>query len=56
MNNKPVGHKKITKENVNNRIASRGLTLLGEYVKYHTKTTFQCSKQHIWNATPANVL
>ena len=56
MNKKPVGHKRITKENVNNRIASRGLTLLGEYVKYHTKTTFQCSKQHIWNATPANVL
>lgn len=56
MNNKHIGHKKITKDDVNKRLADRGIVLLGEYLKSHSKTTFQCYKRHIWSATPANVL
>lgn len=56
MNNKQIRHKKITKDDVNNRLSCRGIVLLGEYLKCHTKATFQCNKGHTWSATPANVL
>ena len=51
-----MGTKKLTKEEVNNRISDRGIVMLGEYVAGHTKALFKCSKGHTWKATPANVM
>lgn len=51
-----ISRKRITKDDVNERLSGRGILLLGEYSKYHSKTTFQCDKSHTWSATPANVL
>lgn len=46
----------LSKEIVNERIADRGLILLGEYTNSVTKTSFQCSEGHTWEATPGNVM
>ncbi len=51
-----MGTKKLTKEEVNNRISDRGLIMLGEYVTTHTKTLFQCSKGHTWKARPSGIM
>jgi len=47
---------KLTKEEVNNRLAGRGIVLLGGYVNVSTKSLFQCNKGHTWSASPRNVL
>ena len=47
---------KLTKEDVNNRLSSRGIVLLGEYINSYTKTLFQCSERHTWEASPGNVM
>jgi len=47
---------KLTKEDVNNRISSRGIVLLGEYINSDTKTLFQCSEGHTWEAKPTNLI
>jgi len=44
-----------TKDVVNERIADRGLKMLGEYVSSHTKATFACAEGHQWEATPTNI-
>jgi hypothetical protein len=46
----------LSKEIVNERIADRGLVMLGEYVTSMTKTFFQCSEGHTWEASPGNVM
>ena len=46
----------LTKEEVNDRLSSRGIVLLGEYENSDTKARFQCSKEHTWEAKPTNVL
>jgi len=46
----------LSKEIVNERIANRGLALLGEYTNSVTKTLFQCSEGHTWEASPGNVM
>ena len=48
--------KKLTKEIVNERIADRGIKLIGEYENANTKTTFQCPEDHTWDATPDSVM
>lgn len=46
----------LSKEIVNTRIADRGLFMQGEYVNTITTTLFQCSKGHVWEASPGNVM
>lgn len=46
----------LSKEIVNERIADRGLVMLGEYTNSVTKTLFQCSEGHTWEASPGNVM
>lgn len=48
--------KRLTKEDVNNRLSGRGVLMIGEYVTTHSKTLFQCEDGHTWKATPANVM
>jgi len=50
------GNAKLTKEEVNTRIADRGITMLGEYMGAHVSTLFQCSEGHTWEARPANII
>jgi hypothetical protein len=47
---------RLTKDTVNERIADRGIRLIGEYVNNRTKTLFQCSEGHRWEATPGAVM
>jgi hypothetical protein len=46
----------LSKEIVNERIADRGLVMLGEYVNSVTTTLFQCSEGHTWEASPGSVM
>jgi hypothetical protein len=48
--------KTLTKEDVNDRLSSRGIVLLGEYINSDTKTLFQCSEEHTWEAKPTGVI
>ena len=51
-----AGQFPLSKEIVNERIADRGIVLLGKYTNLGTKTLFQCDEEHIWEASPGNVL
>jgi len=46
---------KLTKETINERIASRGFILIGDYINASTKTAFQCALGHIWIAKYLNI-
>ena len=46
----------LTKQVVNERIADRGLELVGEYVNAKHKSEFRCSEGHTWLATPGDVM
>jgi len=48
--------RKLTSEVVNKRIASRGIRLIGDYVGSKTKTNFECSEGHQWEAEPDSVM
>ena len=48
--------RKLTSEVVNKRIASRGIRLTGDYVGSKTKTNFECSEGHQWEAEPGSVM
>ena len=48
--------KKLTAEEVNARLADRGLKLVGEYKGAKVPSEFQCSYGHSWTATPSNVI
>jgi hypothetical protein len=48
--------KKLANRDVNNRLSSRGIVLLGDYVNSNTKALFQCSAGHTWETTPTNVI
>jgi len=50
------GNIRFTKEIVNDRIKSRGIAMIGEYANSITKTKFQCSHGHTWDATSGNVI
>lgn len=50
------GNHALTKEIINERLAHRGIKLIGEYRTNHFKTTFQCAEGHEWKADPAAVL
>jgi hypothetical protein len=46
----------LTTENVNARIADRGIVMLDEFITNSVKVSFQCNEGHIWDAKPNNVL
>jgi hypothetical protein len=48
--------KSLTKDIVLRRIASRGITIVGEYINVKTKTMFQCKEGHVWGAPASNVM
>lgn len=47
---------KLTKEIVNERLKDRGIQLIGEYLRVHTKAEFECKYGHKWSATPSSVI
>ena len=51
-----AGKAPLSKEIVNERIADRGIKLVGDYVKSSTKTTFECKEGHKWDAKPSSVM
>ena len=48
--------KVLTKDIVLRRLASRGITIVGEYLGGKAKTRFQCKEGHAWDAQPRNVM
>ncbi len=46
----------LSKEIVNERIADKGIEMLGEYVNNSTNALFKCNEGHTWEAMPANVV
>lgn len=46
---------KLTKEDINKKLEGTGVKLIGQYISSKTKTEFQCSEGHIWEARPGNV-
>jgi hypothetical protein len=46
----------LSKEIVNERIAHRGLSLIGKYTNTVSTSIFQCSEGHSWEASPGNVM
>ena len=51
-----AGKARVTKEIVNERIADRGIKVIGELVGSHTKATFECAEGHQWETTPNSVM
>lgn len=50
------GTKRLTSDIVNARLASKKISLIGEYESALTKSQFQCNLGHIWTAKPADVM
>jgi len=48
--------KKLTINDINKRLESRNIKLVGDYLGARTKTSFSCCKNHVWMASPTNVL
>ena len=46
----------LSPEVVNERLAKRGLVLVGEYINSVSPTQFQCGEGHTWEAAPGNVM
>ena len=47
---------KLTTEEINTRLADRGIKIIGEYTNQRTKTTFSCLSGHTWEATPHSIM
>jgi len=50
------GVAKLSKEVVNERIARRGLVMVGDYKTVTAKSLFQCEKGHTFRASPSSIL
>ena len=50
------GKAKLSKEIVNERIADRGISLVGEYTGSLIKALFQCSQGHQWMSKPNHIM
>jgi hypothetical protein len=50
------GQAPLSKEIVNERIASRGIVMLGDYKNVDTKALFRCNEAHTWETTPYHVM
>lgn len=48
--------RRLTKDQINQRLIDRGITIVGEYVNAHSKTKFMCEHRHEWLALTCNVL
>lgn len=48
--------RKISKEEINHRLAPRGITIIGNLIDTRHKSTFQCSNGHIWESNVNNIL
>jgi hypothetical protein len=48
--------RKISKEEINQRLALRGITIIGNLIDTKHKSTFQCSNGHEWEANVNNIL
>jgi len=46
----------LSKEIVNDRIADRGISLIGDYTTARTKALFRCPEGHEWMAAPSDVM
>ena len=51
-----AGNAPLSKSIINERIAHRGIMVVGEYKNTDTKTTFWCGSGHEWSARPAHVM
>lgn len=47
---------RLTTSEINARLYERGIKIIGDYAGHKQKTKFICEQNHIWMATPANVL
>jgi len=47
---------RIPEKTIRQRLAEKGITLIGKYDGTQAKTTFQCEKGHVWETTPTAVL
>jgi len=48
--------KKLTKEDVQEKIKDRGIDIIGDYINDKTHTLFRCSNNHEWKAKPRTVM
>jgi hypothetical protein len=48
--------RKLSIDEINSRLLSRGLRLIGNYSGTGTKTTFSCVHEHTWEAIPSSVM
>lgn len=53
---KKRGKPALTKEIVNERLKGRDIRMVGDHVTLTTKSAFECSKGHQWNARVNNLL
>lgn len=51
-----AGLKKLTKEEINSRLTTRSVRLIGEYKSMNTKSLFTCANGHFWMSKPSNVI
>ena len=51
-----AGRAPLSKNVINERLDERNITLIGEYIKSHSKALFKCGENHEWMATPHNVI
>jgi hypothetical protein len=51
-----AGRAKLSKEIVNQRLADRGIKLIGDYVNTSTRSTFRCKHGHEWDAVADHVI
>ena len=49
-------HKPLLKEEINLKLASRGISMIGEFTTTKIKTLFECRYNHQWEAIPNNVI
>jgi hypothetical protein len=45
-----------TKKLINERLADKGIELIGEYVGQKVESLFRCNEGHKWNSTPLNAI
>jgi hypothetical protein len=48
--------RRLTSDTIRDRLKGRGITMRGKYVTANTKTLFQCTEGHSWEATPGSVM
>jgi len=51
-----VKYNQLTKDQVNETLTKKDITLVGDYLGARVITSFACNNGHIWSASPSNVL